>query len=180
MDVKPIVGVHLSVQVSASSLIINPGQQVVLNGHGASIFEWSSSDGEVQNYTGPQLIVTPTQTTTYITKGSGLELCYDTAYTTVYTREGVVGVEDEFTEKQISVFPNPGSGSVSIQIENNYTGPVEVNLHTMLGNVIERSKTTKRGKVFTTTFPTGHLKPGLFLIHINMGGRQFLRKWVNK
>lgn len=180
MDIKPIVGIHLSVQVSASSLIVNPGQQVVLNGHGASIFQWSSSDGEVQNYTGPQLVARPTQTTTYITKGSGLELCYDTAYTTVYIREGVVGLEDELTEKQITVFPNPGSGSVSIQIDNNYTGSVEVNLHSMLGNVLEVSKTTKTGKIFTTTIPTHQLKSGMFLIQINMGGKQFLRKWVNK
>lgn len=178
MDIKPIVGANLSVQVSASKLIVTPGQEVILNGRGASIFEWSSSDGEIENYTGPQLIVRPTQTTTYTTKGSGLDLCYDVANTTIYTHGDVVGVEDDPMEKQLNVYPNPGNSSLTLQIDNDYRGPVNITVCSPIGSVTHTRHLNKNESTMLVNIPTLDLSNGMYIINVDLGGKHFFRKWT--
>ncbi len=108
MDIQPLVGANPSVQLSASKLIVYPGEEVVLNGQGASIFVWDADDGSVQDFTGPQLVVNPTEQTTYTIVGSGLDLCNATASTTIYIRESVVGIEETSISGEVSLYPNPG------------------------------------------------------------------------
>ncbi|MGC3946626.1 MAG: hypothetical protein QM762_19240 [Chryseolinea sp.] len=91
--------------MSASKVLIYPGEQVVLNGQGASIFVWNADDGSVTNHTGPQLVVNPRQEVTYTTTGSGLDLCNNTATTTIYIRQDVVAVESD-PENGVSLSPN--------------------------------------------------------------------------
>ena len=71
MDIVPIVGANPSVQVAASKQLIYPGEQVLLNGLGASIFVWDADDGSVTDFAGPQLAVNPTKQTTYTTTRLG-------------------------------------------------------------------------------------------------------------
>ena len=181
MDIKPIVGANLSVQVSASKLLVYPGEEVTLSGRGASIFEWNSNDGMVQNYTGPQLKVNPTITTTYTTKGSGVQLCNETASTTIYIRDEVVGVEDNLTENPVNVFPNPGTGSLTVEFENNYAGEVEIKLHNLVGQVAMKPLTSlKSENKFTVTVDTPLLNSGMYLITVNQSGKQMIVKWFKR
>jgi PKD repeat protein len=181
MDIQPIIGIYLSVQVSASDVLVYPGQKVVLNGRGASIFEWSSSDGEIENYTGPQLIVRPTETTTYTTKGSGLQLCADTTYTTVYVRDNVVGLEDELLQKEITVHPNPGSNFINVAVDNDYTGPVEVNVYSLMGSpVTQPVKVNKSERFLNVTVPAEHLNSGMYVVKIILNRKQISKKWVHR
>ena len=102
MDIQPVVGMNPSVQVSASNTIVYPGQEVILNGRGASIFVWNADDGSVTGSTGPQLIVNPNETTTYTTTGSGLELCNNKANTTIYVSNQITGTEENHRNYSIS------------------------------------------------------------------------------
>jgi PKD repeat protein len=178
MDIEPIVGANLSVQVSASKLLTNPSQEVILNGSGASIFIWNADDGSVVDYTGPQLIVKPTHTTTYITSGSGLPLCNETAYTTIYVRDVVVIVEDELHESHVSIYPNPGKGTLAISIENNYTGEVQVAVRSVIGQDMIHMVNQKTERNFSGTVNTDHLSPGMYIIIINTNGKNVTRKWM--
>lgn len=180
MDIKTFVGMQPSVQVSSNKLLVNPGEEVVLNGKGASIFVWNADDGSVIEYTGPQLIVRPTQTTTYTTTGLGLELCYDEATTTVYVRDDVVGVEDVLEEKQLRVFPNPGISELTIHVENMYTGPVEIRLLSLVGQQVTRQSEIKTERQFLKTIPVNGIQSGVYLIEIKLGTNRIIRKWVKK
>ncbi|MDZ7647606.1 MAG: hypothetical protein U5K54_10770 [Cytophagales bacterium] len=94
-------------QVSASKLLVYPGEEVILNGKGAGISVWNSDDGVVNNFAGPQLVVKPTKTTTYTTTGSGLPLCNTEAKTTIYIRDNVVGVKNEYRAEDIQFMRIP-------------------------------------------------------------------------
>lgn len=181
MDIKPIVGANLSVQVSASKLLVYPGEEVTLSGRGASIFEWNSNDGVVQNFTGPQLKVNPAKTTTYITKGSGVQLCNETASTTIYIRDNVVGVEGNFMESEIDVFPNPGTGSFSVEFENNYLGEVEIKLYNLVGQQAMKPFTgLKSENRFSATVEVPQIKSGMYLIKISLGNNTSVKKWITR
>src|SRR6478609_2384420 len=133
MNIQPVIGMNPSVQVSSSKLLVYPGEEVLLNGRGASIFVWNASDGTVTDYAGPQLIAHPTVTTTYTAAGSGLVLCNKSAATTIYVRENVTGLEAVPLASGVTIFPNPGSNKLNVTIENNVQGQVTIQVLSILG-----------------------------------------------
>jgi PKD repeat protein len=182
MDIRPHVGVNPSVQVSASKLLVYPREKVTLNGKGASIFVWNSDDGSVSNFPGPQIVVTPTQTTMYTTTGSGLDLCDNTATTTIFVRqEGVVGTEPDRTFTSLSIYPNPGGNKLQIYFENSYRGQVEMQLTSILGNKVYAQRTAeKNSDAFDHSISTEVLPQGLYVMQIKLGKKTINRKWVKQ
>ena len=180
MDIVPHVGVNPSVQVSASKQLIYPGEEVTLNGRGASIFIWNADNGTVQNVPGPQLIVHPTETTTYITSGSGLDLCHDEAKTTIYMREeGIVGTEPLHSGVALSVFPNPGSDQITLEFENNDRGNVHVQFKSVLSKKAGVAFTAQKNEErFTSTIDASSLSSGMYIVQIKIGGKTLIKKWA--
>lgn len=179
MDIEPIVGANPSVQVAASKQLVYPGEQVILNGQGASIFVWNAEDGSIQDFVGPQLVVNPSQQTTYTVIGSGLDLCNTTTSTTIYIRESVVGVEETSAATGISIHPNPGGASASVIIDNDYLGEVGVRMSSSIGfDVISPVSVNKDSKTLTIPLETTALKSGLYLVKIKLGKNNVIRKWV--
>lgn len=179
MDIAPIVGMKPSVQVSSSALLVNPGQQVILNGRGASIFVWNADNGSVVNYTGPQLIVNPIQTTTYITTGSGLDLCNNTASTTIFVSGDVVGVKDESVDTQVSFYPNPGK-TLAVRIQNTKTGSITIRLLSTTGNTFHSSIIQKSTNELEHTLDVSGIPTGMYILSIEQGGTKFYRKWIKQ
>lgn len=177
LAIDPIVGVKPSVQVSASKLSVKPGAEVILNGGGASIFVWNSDDGVVKNYTGPQLIVYPLQTTTYTITGSGLDLCNATATQKVYVSGVVAGIEEEL-KNSITLFPNPGTTSLNITMDNNYRGVINFQILSALGQAVENYRVNKNADHVETSLNTSGIQSGVYLITFQLGSNQVIKKWI--
>ena len=179
MDIEPTVGAKPSVQVSASKTLIYPGEEVRLNGQGASIFVWNADDGSVVDFAGPQLVVYPTKQTTYITEGSGLDLCETTAATTIYIRSDVVGVENDPSSSGVSLIPNPGTSALNVDIDNDYRGAVVVNMNSSLGlEAIVPVSAVKSEKSIKIPIETTHLRPGIYVVIVRMGNTLTYKKWL--
>ncbi|MEO8472328.1 MAG: M43 family zinc metalloprotease [Chryseolinea sp.] len=182
MDIKPLVGANPSVQVAASKQLIYPGEQVILNGQGASIFVWNADDGTIQDYAGPQIVVNPTKQTTYTIAGSGLDLCNTTASTTIYIRqEGITGAEEPEIEKGILVYPNPGAGLPNLIVDNDYMGEVEVEMHNSLGlSVTPVARYVKESRMLTVTLPgeSSAIRSGVYLVSVKLGKDCVVKKWI--
>lgn len=175
MDIEAIVGMNPSVQVSASNTIIFPGQEVVLNGRGASIFVWNSSDGSVNNFTGPQLIVNPTETTTYTTLGSGLELCNNEASTTIYVSDQITGLEET---NGLRLYPNPGTNEVTVEYTGQYLGPVDIIILTAQGQKIINGQIIKDAPTLITKFNSNEWPSGVYLVKVTTGNRNQFKRWI--
>lgn len=179
MDIEAVVGAKPSVQVSATKLLIYPGEEVRLNGQGASIFVWNADDGSVVNFAGPQLVVYPTKQTTYTTQGSGLELCQTTAATTIYIRSDVVGIEKDPPATGISLIPNPGTASLNIGVDNDYRGDVVINMNSSVGiEAIRPISVVKSEKMIKVPIETSQLRPGIYVVVVRMGSTLVYKKWL--
>jgi PKD repeat protein len=178
MDIQPLVGVNPSVQVSASKTLIYAGEEVTLNGRGASIFVWTADDGSVPNVVGPQLIVRPGKTTTYTAKGSGLELCNDLTPITIYTREGAVTAAEEEVIEDLTLYPLPGTSELTISFANKEKGTVVVAIQTLIGQTVYQSKFDKADNRFTRSIDTSLLPPGLYAVSVSIGSGQLTKKWI--
>jgi PKD repeat protein len=178
MDIEPMVGAKPSVQVSATKTLIYPGEEVRLNGQGASIFVWNADDGSIVDFAGPQLVVYPTKQTTYITEGSGLDLCTTTAYTTIYIRSDVVGVEEPSPASGISLVPNPGT-ALNVVIDNDYSGEVSIGMNSSLGtDAITPVSALKMEKSIKIPIETSNLRPGIYMVVVRMGNSLTYKKWL--
>ncbi len=178
MNIEPFVGMNPSVQVSASKLLVYPGEEVTLNGRGASIFVWKSLDGTVNNFAGPQLKINPLTTTTLLTIGSGLDLCLDSAYTTIYIRKNIVGINEVGIEDKTEIYPNPGGSKLVVKISGKYQGPVSVETVSTLmqqGGAVYFDKQNPEQEFL---MDQSGLANGLYLIKIKMGSQTVIKKWV--
>lgn len=179
MNIQPVVGANPSVQVSATKQLIYPGEEVILNGQGASIFIWNSDDGSINNVAGPQLIVSPTKKTTYTTTGSGLELCNTSTSTTIYMRQDVVGTESTDPDAGISLYPNPGAGTLAITVNNDYTGEVRISMQSALGFAVAESVVIrKESNLVNTSVEASSLQPGVYMVVITMDKVAVVKKWI--
>ncbi len=178
MNIQPIIGMNPSVQISASKLLIYPGEEVVLNGRGASIFVWNAADGSVTNFAGPQLTAKPTQTTTFTANGSGLELCNKAATTTIYVRDQITAVKEDLMEDGIQLFPNPGTDKLTIAIENNLQGHVSIQMLSMVGQLINQTAVEKTSTKISKTIDTSEMRPGIYLILVQQQGQTVVKKWA--
>jgi PKD repeat protein len=180
LDIQPQVGINPSVQVGSSKTLIYPGEEVTLNGRGASIFVWNATDGSVSNVIGPQLIVRPDKTTTYITSGSGLELCNKTASTTIYIREGEVTEIGETLDNGLQLHPNPGTSTLTVLLKNNARGIVSVQLKTILSQPIGQYDFLKDKNELSAIIDTSLLLPGVYITTVIIGEEKYHLRWIKK
>lgn len=181
LNIVPIVGANPSVQVSSSRLLIEPGEQVILNGRGASIFSWSSSDNTINDVLGPQLTVNPVRTTTYTVTGAGLELCHPNATATIYVSGTPTPTERADLNAAIQLHPNPGTTRLNLTIANDYVGQVTLQTQSLLGqDVMAPQALVKNTPTLSTSIDTSLWPAGLYLINVRMGSQGVLKKWIKK
>ncbi len=176
-DISAAVGMQPSVQVTASSLIINPGETVTLDARGASLFSWVASGGSVSTDLGPQIIASPLETTTYTVTGGGVELCRDTASVTVYVR-GTVGVAPEQNNQDLEIFPNPSAGKFKVSVINEKTGAVKISVYDAIGNTHMSLADTKSGTNYEKEVDLGNMPNGVYVVAFSMNNKTIWKKIV--
>jgi PKD repeat protein len=179
MDIAPEVGMMTSVQVAASKIYVSPGEEVVLNARGATIFVWSTADNTIQNFPGPQLIVRPTATTTYQTTGSGQDLCNDIALTTIYVKTGSITEVEKTPENTLTLSPNPGNGKCTLLFDSAYEGNVVVESFDAYGRAIHHDELIKQSGAMTHELDFTSHSAGLYLVRVTAGPSRNFIKWIN-
>jgi hypothetical protein len=176
-DITANVGMQPSVQVTASSLIINPGETVTLNARGASLFSWQATGGSISTTLGPQVVASPLETTTYTVTGGGLDLCRTTASVTVLVR-GTVSTTPEVENRQLQVYPNPSAGKCLLAVSNDKTGAVTIEVFNMIGNQVLLFKDVKTATDFEKELNLSHLSKGVYIVAFTLNKQTIWKKIV--
>ncbi len=176
-------GMKPSVLVSASAQFINPGESVTLQASGASIYTWSPGTN-LNTTLGPQVIARPGQTVTYNVRGSGVDVCGDsTASAAIYVRDiQVLGTEPTTVaspSNSIRMSPNPTDGLVVIAVDNDWRGPVGVNVYNMNGVAIRRETFVKQADKATHEVSIRQVPSGLYIVEVS-NGEQSVRQRILK
>lgn len=167
LDIRPEVGMNPSVQINSNRLITNPGDEVQINASGASIFQWNSDDGSITNQLGPQIVVNPTQTTTYNVVGSGVELCEENAAFTVFVR--TVAAIREQPIGTLSLYPNPSQQFINITLQNNEPAPVLMEIYDPIGRKLIIQTFVKRGPLLEEKVDISGLQSGIYFVRLSQG-----------
>jgi len=173
-NIKARIGMKSSVQIASSAIFISPGETVTLNARGASVFSWS---GPGLNTTlGPQVVASPTQTTSYTVLGSGTDLCSTSAVVTVNVRTGTVTAVPEPVEPSLTVSPNPNDGQVVVTLTNPQRGAVTLSVRSLSGAELLRQKAQKTTDTFRQPIDLRAAPGGLYIIEVKLGDEVFRRR----
>jgi PKD repeat protein len=168
------VGMKPSVQIQASAQFIDPGKPVILQARGASVFNWSPSEG-LNTTLGPQVIASPTRTITYSVKGSGGDICIDTAQTTIYVSNvKILSSEPPYVEANLSVSPNPTDGTVQIAVSNKLRGTTLTKVYNSMGRAFVNQTANKTADKFTQMLNLRNLQAGSYIVELRIGN------WVER
>jgi hypothetical protein len=93
--------------------------------------------------------------------------------------EDVVSTGENVDLSGVSMYPNPGTESFTILINNGYVGDVQFQLQSVLGSEVDKTflsnKSTRSLKVPVDTLK---LKPGVYMVKISLGQGTLHRKWI--
>lgn len=110
--------------------------------------------------------------------------CLDSAYATVrrtQIEEIILGTEDGAGVAGVSLYPNPGTESLTIHIDNGYVGDVHLQVQSVMGNEVYKSFSGHKGtKTLDVPVETQRLKPGIYLIKVFLGNKTTHRKWTKR
>lgn len=78
--------------------------------------------------------------------------------------------------KGIQIYPNPMAEYVEIVIENSSTIPIAVSLYNTVGHRLKQLEFTKSNRVFRTQIDVSFMPAGTYLLKINQGSAQVIKK----
>lgn len=88
----------------------------------------------------------------------------------------VMGIEDANNNELVSVFPNPTTGMVNVQIANGFSGNAEMNITDLLGKKVSSSIVAlSNGKLVTDV---SGLTNGIYLIDVVIDGEHFVTQII--
>ncbi|MBC7569624.1 MAG: PKD domain-containing protein [Spirosoma sp.] len=168
------IGMKSSVQVASSAIFISPGETVTLNARGASVFSWSGPG--LNTNLGPQVVASPTQTTSYTVSGSGTDLCSTSAVVTVNVRTGTVTALPEPVELSLTVSPNPSDGQMVVTLTNPQRGAVTLTVRSLTGAELFRQKAQKTTDTFQQPIDLRTAPGGMYIIEVKLGDETLRRR----
>lgn len=102
--------------------------------------------------------------------------CYTVSDTTTIVVQICVGVDEQMDELEISIYPNPHAGLVTIANSGKRKGPVEIKLVDVTGNLLMK-KTMAGGQQKTVLDFSSHSN-GIYFLHIGIGNKVMVKQLV--
>lgn len=178
-EITARVGMKPSVQLTASSQFVAPGEAVTLNARGASIFSWTGQN--LSNTLGAQVIARPTATTSYTVTGSGLDLCNTTATARIFVRPGTItDVPTNLPDQSLTITPNPSDGLASLSFRNSSRGILTLSVRNIAGVEVLKQQFQKTDDGFTRTLDLRTVPSGMYLIEVRIGDQTVRKKIVKQ
>ncbi|MBA3663048.1 MAG: T9SS type A sorting domain-containing protein [Bacteroidetes bacterium] len=114
-----------TVTATSSNTLLCPTQSATLTGSGAATYTWSTGA------TTTVIAVSPSVTTSYTVVGTNTVGCSATAVVT-QSVSTCTGIETHFAAAAVNVYPNPGAGLYTLEVES----ATKIQVYDMLGSII--------------------------------------------
>ncbi|GAB3999007.1 hypothetical protein GCM10028807_48020 [Spirosoma daeguense] len=177
-NVTARIGMKTSVQVASSAIFINPGETVTLNARGAGVYNWSGAG--LNTTLGPQVVASPTQTTSYTVAGSGSDLCSTSAVVTINVRAGTVTSNTPLSEQALQVTPNPSDGQMVVSFTSPLRGALTLGVRNVNGAELLRQTHQKSAELFQQPLDLRNVSAGFYFIEIRIGEQVFRRRVIKQ
>ena len=144
----------VAVNATSSSTLLCSGQSATLTANGASSYTWMPTGS------GASIVVSPTTTATYTVMGSSS--CGSASATVTQSVSLCTGVADALASSQVSLYPNPNYGMVTIELTSELTQNASILIYDALGKIVISEKLTTE----ITLVKTAQLNDGVYFYKV--------------
>jgi hypothetical protein len=93
----------------------------------------------------------------------------------------VLGTGEDDGISGVALYPNPGTNSFTILLDNAYVGDVQLQVQSVLGNEVGETFSGHKGaRTLKVPVETLNLKPGVYVVKISLGKGSVHRKWIKR
>lgn len=156
--------------IIAVSHTVCPFHSVNLSAFGATTYSWTPSTF-LSSTTGSTVTCTPTVTTIYTVTGTE-DLCTAQKTFTI-TAAGCVGIEQISNNSDISIYPNPSNGLITINLAS-----VDANTVMYVTNLIGEEISRASIKDINTNIDLTSLQKGIYMLTITNGLSKHIEKII--
>lgn len=132
------------VMAITNNTLMCAGQTTTLTATGANTYVWNT------NETTPDIVVSPTITTTYTVIGSDLNGCYNT-FEITQNVDLCTGINERIIAGEVKIYPNPNNGLFIIEL----VADTEVTITNLLGETLYTGKLTSGKTPFSIKEQSG-------------------------
>lgn len=98
------------------------------------------------------------------------------AVTAVYDPNCIVGIAEYADNSLLTVFPNPATNFIQVELKTLVTGNVEIKLNDLTGKTVQLSSIENNTGNFKHTIDVGNLAKGFYMMNVKAGNQQWQRK----
>lgn len=80
---------------------------------------------------------------------------------------------------KISLYPNPTSELLSINLDNSYLGTVKINIYNKEGKIVLQEKADKTTKIFTNKINVQQYPSGIYFLQLQIGKETITKRFIN-
>jgi hypothetical protein len=92
----------------------------------------------------------------------------------------ISGTSEELALSQLNIFPNPATDVFYVKVSNSFHGPVKLQLFDLTGRLLQKQELQKNETQLETNFKVSTLPTGLYLLRIQQGNSQVMKKLTIK
>lgn len=91
---------------------------------------------------------------------------------------GIDGINDLLSAHNVSIYPNPATSDLNIEVNSTKNSVVEVDLLNLLGQTVLMEQFRMNQGMNTSTMNISNLENGLYIVRLKSGGDTFMKKIV--
>jgi hypothetical protein len=92
----------------------------------------------------------------------------------------ISGTSEELALSQLNIFPNPATDVFYVKVSNSFHGPVKLQLFDLTGRLLQKQELQKNETQLETNLKVSTLPTGLYLLRIQQGNSQVMKKLTIK
>lgn len=165
MHVKPTP----TVSIATSTVSLCSGNTATLTASGATTYQWSGGS----TATTASVAVSPTVTTSYSVAGTSTVSNCPGMSTITLTVSACAGIENYADSKNVTVYPNPSNGLVTITLTS-----LDENTVMYVTNMIGQEVVKTTVKNLSTNFDFSNLQKGLYMLTVTNGKDKSVSKLI--
>ncbi len=90
----------------------------------------------------------------------------------------VTSIEKEFKSNLFKIYPNPSTGVLTFEMDNEYNGKVEIMVYDLIGNNLLNFNFSKNTDLLQKQISLQNLSGGIYTVLLSIDGRQFVEKLI--
>ncbi|MDW7692115.1 pectinesterase family protein [Flammeovirgaceae bacterium SG7u.111] len=168
-DQQAIVGEAFEFSIPGNTFSDANGDQLTysaaLDG-GAALPIWLSFYTQGNRFVGTPVVGNVGSLTIVVTVDDGNGEIASDSFVLEVSEPTPTGVEDELFKQSSLIYPNPNQGNFKVEINNSYSGLIELGLYGVDGRKHFHDQFTKTAQNFSKTINTSSLPNGLYILQI--------------